>query len=398
MRRVARLAAALALGAAAAAFASGAEAPKDRVLIAPPWKPKPPFRGAPGVKEAKAEAAKSDRMLFLNMITDHCPPCDRMHATTFKDPNFLEWIRKNATPVEINATQAPKASRELKITSYPTIVLFGKDGVELDRMMGYLTTKELLAALDDAVAGRTSLMRAREAVAKAKGDELVEARWKLARALAGFGHDAEAYRELAWLFDEGMKPYSSWRGVRVSFLLAEWSSVGERHEPAKKGLADRRAARAERLNAGKGTRDDASELASIDMMTGRMPDTLALYDSWPKGDPRRKVLGPSVEGRLFSMKRYEEAIEAAGIDDHAAEFTKRWNEPGMSPGDTKRFREYVLDEAGMWARGLAAAKLDARAKALLETVLKADPSPAAREKLKKFLTEVGRADLLPPAE
>ena len=46
-------------------------------------------------EEAKKEAKKSGKLIFIDAYTDWCGPCKRMAATSFKDPKVGEMFNKN---------------------------------------------------------------------------------------------------------------------------------------------------------------------------------------------------------------------------------------------------------------------------------------------------------------
>lgn len=344
------------------------------------------------LEAARKAASEEKKALLVNFITDHCPPCDRMHLTTLKDPAVLEVLSRRAVAIEINATRLPAPAAKLRITQYPTTVFFSAGGQELDRLMGFHEAKAFLAAFEDALAGRTSVERARAAVRAAKDARArIKARGGLARALAGVGRSDEALAEYLWLFDEGGKEDAVFGGWR-SMIPMELGLLGRSHPPALAALRARRDAAAARLASAAWTAEDGAELASLNRCAGESNLTLRTYEALPAGDPRRRALGRSVERQLVVAKRYPEALEASGVDDHAAEFDRLYGEGGSRRGELA----IGLGEAAGWAESLAGSGREADASRLLERVFAADASEKTRAMFKRQLELAGRAGLLPP--
>lgn len=158
-------------------------------------------------------------------------------------------------------------------------------------------------------------------------------------------------------------------------------TVADRYPPAA----------AERL-AKAPTKEDASDLIWYDRALHREDDALALYDSWPEGDPRRKALGPHVVNALRGNKRWAEALAAEGIADPVADLREQ-----LRAAESDRERENIVRMSSIRVLGLAQAKKDAEAKKLIAAMFEADSSMMTRADLKETLDLGGRADLLPPA-
>lgn len=219
-----------------------------------------PFRPL-GLKAAKAAAASEGKSLLVYVVTGHCPPCERMHRTTFKDPAVLAFLAKRAVAVEFNADQDRVLEAELRITQFPTSIFFDARGNELDRLFGFDEAKPFLAAFEDALAGRTSIDRAREAAAAAKDARgRVRARHDLARSLAGAGRGEEALAEFLWLYDQGHKEDPGFSEMRAVLLPVEIGGLGRSYPPALAALRERRAAAAARLKGPSPLQRDAADV------------------------------------------------------------------------------------------------------------------------------------------
>jgi thioredoxin-related protein len=368
------------------------------LLLALPALAVAPFRDLDWAAARKA-AKTEKKLLFVDFVSDHCPPCERMDKVAFKDRAVLAALTTRAVAVKYNANRVPALARTLRVSVFPTLLVFDSGGRELDRFMGYRDAEGLLADLDAAVSGRSQLDRLDEKLKAATDEEAVDLRFERAKLLAGAGRDGEALAEMLWLFDVGMSTGSRWRGVRGSFLLGAIADVGRRHPPALEALESRRAAAHARLMAEPPDPDAASELGSLDRYLGKRDRFVALWDELKAGDPRRALVGRRVRDDLYFAKRYAESLEASGVADHAAEWTRlyrmAWDEGrGLTKDAMEGMRPLAYGEAARWARALAAAGRGPDAKALVARVLET-AGPDARGPLRRDLEREGAADLLP---
>jgi tetratricopeptide (TPR) repeat protein len=188
------------------------------------------------------------------------------------------------------------------------------DGSELDRIVGYKTSKEFLSQAQDALAGKNAVARAKEKLAGHEKDP--QARSGYADELARAGRYEEALAEYLWCFDEGHKADPSYSGVRASFLLRDITMLGKSHPPAIKALEDRRDAAESRVVDGSGSDDDLGDAVSLNRALNARGRTLALYERAKKQGPltpvmkrrfSRELLAPLVESR-----RYQDALDLFG--------------------------------------------------------------------------------------
>lgn len=233
------------------------------LLLAAPAGAAAPFRPL-DLKAAKAAAAAEKKPLLVYVVSNNCPPCERMHLATFKDPAVLGVLAAKAVAIEFNSDLLPALGAELRVTKFPTTIFFAPNGKELDRIFGFHEAKPFIAAFEDALAGRTSLDRARNAVSAAKdGHAKVNARHELANALAGAGRSQEALAEFLWLYDEGAKADPKFAEQRMVLLPVEIAALGRSYPPALEPLRERRAAVVARLKTPQATKKDAADLRCL---------------------------------------------------------------------------------------------------------------------------------------
>lgn len=218
-----------------------------------------------GFKEAKAAAAAEKKSLLVYAVSNSCVPCERMHRTTLKDPAVLDLLARKTVAIEFNADQEPALGKALRVTEFPTTILFASDGKPLDRILGFQESKPFIGAIEDALAGRSSVDRARKAMLAARDPHTeILARHALAKALMAKGRSAEALEELLWLYDEGAKAAPKFADLRSILLPVEIAALGRYYPPAIPPLRARRSAVIGRLKTPAATQEDKSDLKCLD--------------------------------------------------------------------------------------------------------------------------------------
>src|SRR4051812_2393542 len=72
--------------------------------------------------EARDEAVKTGRPLFIDVGSDNCHWYKQLDSRTFNDPEVASILNERFIPVRINADQDPYYIKALRIQSYPTLV------------------------------------------------------------------------------------------------------------------------------------------------------------------------------------------------------------------------------------------------------------------------------------
>jgi thiol-disulfide isomerase/thioredoxin len=99
---------------------------------------------------ALKEAAAAKRPVLMDFYTDWCPPCKKLAKFTFKDNNMINYFQKeNYLLIKVNPEKDRIAEGKFKVYSYPTLVIFNNKGDEIDRLLGFKTTEQLIKALED---------------------------------------------------------------------------------------------------------------------------------------------------------------------------------------------------------------------------------------------------------
>ncbi|MGA1058689.1 MAG: thioredoxin family protein, partial [Phycisphaerales bacterium] len=104
---------------------------------------------------AAAEAARDGKMVFLDFYATWCPPCRRLDAVTWKDPDVVAWLEANAVPLKIDAERNPGLAERFMVEAYPTLVFLDPNGREVLRLLGFRDPASFLAAAKTARANAT---------------------------------------------------------------------------------------------------------------------------------------------------------------------------------------------------------------------------------------------------
>src|SRR5262249_11502437 len=76
---------------------------------------------------AREESEKKNIPLLIYFTRPACVFCDKLEATTYRDPRILAALSDKVVPLKINGLDQPKLTESLGITAYPTIVLARPD-------------------------------------------------------------------------------------------------------------------------------------------------------------------------------------------------------------------------------------------------------------------------------
>ncbi|PWL24759.1 MAG: thioredoxin [Fluviicola sp. XM-24bin1] len=99
-------------------------------------------------EEAKKEAKKSGKLIFIDAYTDWCGPCKRMAATSFKDPKVGEMFNKNFINLKIEMEKdkdGPELARKYRVVAYPTLLIIDGNGKLVKQSVGMKSSDQLIA-------------------------------------------------------------------------------------------------------------------------------------------------------------------------------------------------------------------------------------------------------------
>lgn len=103
-------------------------------------------------EQAKAEAKKTGKLIFMDAYASWCGPCKMMDRNTFSDENVGKVFNEKFINLKVDmekSADGPTLSRMYSVTAYPTFLWIDGDGKVVKREMGYRTPEQFLAFVKD---------------------------------------------------------------------------------------------------------------------------------------------------------------------------------------------------------------------------------------------------------
>lgn len=260
------------------------------LLLATGARATPPFQDLT-YAEAKARAKAEKKLLFVDVVSDGCGPCEIMRRVTYKSPEVLAWLAANAVSIEPNTDRVPKLKADLGVDSHPTLILFDSKGRELDRTSGLHYAPELLQFLKGAAAGGNQIDVLRAEIATTTTPlRALELRLLVAQFLSAKKRDREALDEYLWLYDHGPDGNDQFRYMTQGTMLYKLVKLSRRYPPAAEALEKRREAAWKELSEVPSSTWTARAVVMIDSQRGQRARTDKDLDALSADDPRRPAL------------------------------------------------------------------------------------------------------------
>lgn len=98
--------------------------------------------------EAKAQAIKTGKYIFIDCYTDWCGPCKRMAATSFMEDRVAVVYNKQFINIKIEMEKdkdGPETALMYKIKAYPTLLIIDGKGNLVKQAIGMQSADGLLA-------------------------------------------------------------------------------------------------------------------------------------------------------------------------------------------------------------------------------------------------------------
>lgn len=223
--------------------------------------------------------------------------------------------------------------------------------------------------------------------------EMIMTRLGQARRLAYSGDAALALTELIWCYDVGLPMMSSGSGARAG-LLATFASLGERHPPALEWL------HARRKQAWASAQGDASAVEEFRLYTSinhalkEEATNVALLDTLPSGDPRRRSLLSLSVDYLIEHQRYKDAAEGRSFSTIQAMWNTLNRRDLPLGSDRQVLSDYRIKSSLMNLELLAGSGALDEARTYAGQMLVVDGSEKMRALMQERLVRAGQPDLL----
>jgi len=154
--------------------------------------------------DAALQDAKQDgRFVVVFFGGPDCPPCAKMHDTTFKDKAVVEQVNKTFVNVYVHLDGPNPVAKQFGVEAIPTIFLVASDGTRVRKWEGYVGPEDYRKGLDSATA---AFPKIKELESKLKLDpdsaELNAEASRLYEALGRARSSADALKRVAGRTDD----------------------------------------------------------------------------------------------------------------------------------------------------------------------------------------------------
>ncbi|MCE2743785.1 MAG: thioredoxin domain-containing protein [Fluviicola sp.] len=100
------------------------------------------------LEDAKKQAEKTGKLIFIDAYTSWCGPCKRMAATTFKDEKVAKYFNENFISLKIDVEKdadGPEIEKMYKIQAYPTLFFINGKGKLVKNIVGFQEADKLMS-------------------------------------------------------------------------------------------------------------------------------------------------------------------------------------------------------------------------------------------------------------
>lgn len=197
---------------------------------------------------AQALADEHLRLVVVFVGRSDSPPSTLMRKVGWCDRLVLSWAADHARVLYLGQDRGEAADLATagawRVERVPTTIVF-RDGVEIDRAVGYRRADRLLEFLEGAASGDTTSVRFERSL-RGLRDGTWEAtpsqRLLLARDLLEASRLDEARVQFEWLWEHMVEEDPTLARVRLGPLVLDLQDLCERHEPSREAFAEKREA------------------------------------------------------------------------------------------------------------------------------------------------------------
>jgi tetratricopeptide (TPR) repeat protein len=94
-------------------------------------------------------AEEGNKPIFIDFYTTWCGPCKKLDKVTYQDAKVIEYLNGIvAAKYDAEKGEGEVLARKYRIKAYPTLVLLGPHGEEIDRYVGYLGPEDFIEVIE----------------------------------------------------------------------------------------------------------------------------------------------------------------------------------------------------------------------------------------------------------
>lgn len=356
-----------------------------------------------GFRALRFDAALTQaQALSIPLLVDFYDPTSDewtvMQRVTWSDPITIRWLEARVVAVQFDLGREPELAKQLGVSSGATSVFLTPEGLEIDRLRGFVDARTFMTEGQSIVNCAKSVGAARLAL---DADPLNPvARVDLGLAYLSCRRLARALEEVLWAWDHGHER-SEFLEPRLSELPLVFKRVLAAYPGGRQAVLERRDALQQRLLAFKEGDDSvqlAKEVAALNTGLGAEKKHLELFE----GLLARPKVAPEVVEALYCRmlidmlireKRWKELLAGRGdvllwldreyltLRDVAAAVERGEQGLGISEDALSIRRNGVLHLAGGYVEALFATGKPRDASDAIEIVLLHDPRAQAHHTL-----------------
>ena len=182
-------------------------------------------------EQVLARAQKENKHVFIDFYATWCGPCKRLDEVTFTDARVGELLN-SMIAVDWDAEKDPwvKVAKQYKVSAYPTLIVLGPDGKEIDRHLGFLEPAEFVTTIDGFRKGIGTIADLENQLRQNPGD--VELMYKVGTKHAEAGRSGDAAAVLTKVI-EADPENTKGRNPDILYMLGEAYYLDERYADAK---------------------------------------------------------------------------------------------------------------------------------------------------------------------
>jgi len=177
------------------------------------------------------QAKEQNKYVFVDFYTTWCGPCKRLDKITYQDAKVIDFLN-STVPVKLDAEkEGEELAHEYRVAFYPTLIVIGPDGEEVDRHLGYLDPEQFLNVIEGYTKGIGTVAALEQKLGDNPDD--IEILHDLGLKYSDAVHPDKATEALGRVLDMDPEDTRGWRS-EILYSLANVNYTSNRLPESKK--------------------------------------------------------------------------------------------------------------------------------------------------------------------